>query len=109
VSAEPEHYVSNMALKKRTGKIFIDYLRNGRGATYVTAFSTRRRPGAPVSAPLRWESSHPKLRPDQYTVSNMRRRIAGLRADPWQGFSEVHQAITDDMERAVGMQLENST
>ncbi len=103
VSADPEHYVSTMALKKRTGKIFIDYLRNGRGATYVTAFSTRRRPGAPVSTPLRWEELSPKLRPDQYTVGNMRRRLANLETDPWQGFNEVRQTITDDMGGAVGM------
>jgi bifunctional non-homologous end joining protein LigD len=108
VSADPEHYVSNMALKKRTGKIFIDYLRNGRGATYITAFSTRRRPGAPVSTPLRWEELSPKLRPNQHTVGNMRRRLANLKTDPWQGFNEVHQAITDDMERAVGMELRRS-
>ena len=62
VKADPEHYTANMALKKRPGKIFVDYLRNGRGATYVTAYSTRRRPGAPVSTPLRWDEL-PRFRP----------------------------------------------
>jgi len=92
VGADPEHYVATMALKKRTGKIFIDYLRNGRGASYVAPYSTRGRPGAPVSAPLRWEELSPRLRPDQYTVGAMRRRLAGLKSDPWQGFGEVRQA-----------------
>jgi bifunctional non-homologous end joining protein LigD len=103
VVADPEHYIANMRLKKREGKIFVDYLRNGRGATYVTAYSTRRRPGAPVSAPLRWEELSPRLRADQYTVGNMRRRLAGLNDDPWHGFHEVRQTITDDMQRAVGL------
>ncbi|HJW76638.1 MAG TPA: DNA ligase D, partial [Thermoleophilia bacterium] len=108
VSADPEHYVSTMALKKRSGKIYVDYLRNGRGATYVTAFSTRRRPGAPVSTPLRWEELSPKLRPDQYSVGNMRRRLAGLKDDPWHGFHEVRQAITGDMQRAAGLEVNKS-
>jgi bifunctional non-homologous end joining protein LigD len=108
VAADPEHYVSTMAIKKRAGKIFIDYLRNGRGATYVTAFSTRRRPGAPVSTPLRWDELSPKLRADQYTVGNVRRRLAGLKDDPWHGFHEVRPAISGDMLRAVGLRREKS-
>ena len=101
--ADPERYVATMALKKRTGRIFIDYLRNGRGASYVAPYSTRGRPGAPVSTPLRWEELSPSLRADQYTVGNMRRRLAGLKDDPWHGFHEVRQSITNDMVRAVGL------
>jgi len=102
--ADPEHYIANMAKKKRVGKVYIDYLRNGRGATYITAYSTRRRPGAPVAAPLRWDELSPSLRADQYSVRNIRRRLAGLKEDPWAGFSEVRQQITPEMQRALGLE-----
>jgi bifunctional non-homologous end joining protein LigD len=103
VAADPQHYVSTMSLKKRAGKIYVDYLRNGRGATYITAYSTRRRPGAPVSTPLRWDELNGRLRADRYTVGNIRRRLSGLDADPWAGFHDVRQRLTPKMEQAVGV------
>ena len=59
VRAEPQRYLATMSRSKRAGKVFIDYLRNGRGATFVAPYSTRRRPGAPVSAPCAGSSSTP--------------------------------------------------
>ncbi len=103
VAADPEAFVATMSLKKRPGKTFIDYLRNGRGATFVAPYGTRRRPGAPVSAPLRWDELTSDLRGDRYTVGNVRRRLASLPADPWQGYADVHQKITPAMLRAVGL------
>ena len=90
-----------MSLKKREGRIYVDYLRNGRGATSISAYSTRRRPGAPVSAPLRWDELRPGAGPDRYTVSNMRERLSQLAEDPWQGYDEVRQEITPAMLVAV--------
>ena len=103
VKSDPEHYTANMALKKRPGKIFVDYLRNGRGATYVAAYSTRRRPGAPVSTPLRWDEL-PRFRPGRYALTNIRRRLATLEEDPWEGFAEVRQEVTPAMLRAAGVE-----
>lgn len=78
---------SNMAKARRRGRIFIDYLRNGRGATAIGSFSTRARPGAPVAVPVSWDEMTEALRPDRFTVENLRRRLAALRSDPWEGFA----------------------
>src|SRR4029079_18262285 len=55
VRAAPQWFVATMTKSKRTGKIFLDFFRNTRGATAVAAYSTRSRPGAPVSTPITWE------------------------------------------------------
>lgn len=86
--AEPERYVSTMAKAKRTGKIFIDYLRNQRGMTAVAPYSPRARPGAPVSMPLAWEELTPAIGPQHFTIGNARARIDALKDDPWEGFRQ---------------------
>ena len=53
--AEPDRFLANMSKAKRKGRIFIDYLRNQRGATAILPFAARARPNAPVAAPVSWE------------------------------------------------------
>jgi bifunctional non-homologous end joining protein LigD len=91
--AHPDRYVATMSKRAREGRIFIDYVRNGRGATAVSAYSTRARPGAPVSTPLTWEELSEGLRSDHFTVDNLRERLDFLRRDPWEGFFELRQEI----------------
>jgi bifunctional non-homologous end joining protein LigD len=91
--AEPHLYVATMSKRKRNGKIFIDYFRNGRGATAVCAYSTRARPGAPIAAPIGWHELDEKIRPDQFTVKNLARRLASLAGDPWSTFEEARAPI----------------
>ena len=74
VKEDPRTYTDSMPKAGRQAKILIDVLRNNRGSTSVAAYSTRARPGAPVSVPLAWEELQRDLRPDQYTVENLRRR-----------------------------------
>ncbi|MBB3975276.1 bifunctional non-homologous end joining protein LigD [Rhizobium azooxidifex] len=82
----PDKYVSTIAKAKRGGKILIDYLRNQRGQTAVAPYSTRARPGAPVSMPLAWDELDASLGPAHFTVLNAGKRLAALPSDPWADF-----------------------
>ena len=89
----PDRYVSKMTKSKRNGRIFIDYLRNSRGATSVAAYSTRARAGAPVSTPIDWSELNARLAPDKFTVRNLHQRLARLRHDPWRDLSRIKQKL----------------
>ncbi len=98
----PDQYVAVMNKAKRHGRIFIDYHRNGRGATSVAPYSTRARAGAPVSTPIAWNELSADLTPNAFTVDNLAQRLSKLKKDPWQDFFKVRQSITAKMRRAVG-------
>ncbi|AGP34760.1 non-homologous end-joining DNA ligase [Sorangium cellulosum] len=100
---DPKGYTIAVSKAQRKGKIFIDYLRNTRGATSVAAYSARARPGAPVSAPLSWDELGPEMRSDRFTLRSLPERLASLREDPWAGYGEVGQKITAAMRRALRM------
>jgi bifunctional non-homologous end joining protein LigD len=93
VADAPDAYVATMAKAKRTGKIFIDFFRNDRGATAVAAYSVRARPGAPVATPLAWDELTARMRGDRFTVMNLARRIAAQHADPWADIFKVKQKL----------------
>ncbi|HEV2846555.1 MAG TPA: DNA ligase D, partial [Thermoanaerobaculia bacterium] len=103
VAANPTRYTSKLPKASRKGKVFIDYLRNGRGATSICAYSTRSREGSPVSVPLFWEELETGVRGNTYTIRNIFERLESLPADPWEGFNKVRQSITAAMKKAVGM------
>jgi bifunctional non-homologous end joining protein LigD len=90
---EPRAYTAQMSKALRKGKIFIDYMRNYRGATSVAAYSTRARAGAPVSVPLRWDELGPDLRNDTYTVASVKARLVALKGDPWAEFWTTRQEL----------------
>ncbi|SDB45527.1 bifunctional non-homologous end joining protein LigD [Desulfonatronum thiosulfatophilum] len=97
----PDRFVATVSKKKREGKIFIDYLRNGRGATSIAPYSTRAKTGAPISTPLRWEELTPQTAPDKYRIDNIEQRLARLRTDPWEDYFNTSQSITKSMEKKV--------
>ncbi|HEX4449453.1 MAG TPA: non-homologous end-joining DNA ligase [Kofleriaceae bacterium] len=99
---EPELYTSNMAKPARRGKIFVDYLRNGRNATFICAYSPRAREGAPVSTPITWDELAHGIDPLAFTTQTIPARLGALERDPWQGIYEHDQAITAAMWKAVG-------
>ncbi|WP_043528112.1 DNA ligase D [Litchfieldella xinjiangensis] len=100
---DPQRLTSNMSKAKREGRIFLDYLRNGRGATAVASYSVRARENAPVSVPVRWEELNAALRSDRYTTANLRRRLAALREDPWSGFREAARPLDAALLKSVGV------
>ena len=87
-ATEPKAYTATLAKKARRGKIFIDYLRNGRGATAVCAYSTRARAGAPFAAPVSWADVEDGIAPNAFTVGT-----ALPATDPWAGFREAAQPL----------------
>src|SRR5262249_46504310 len=70
-AAAPDRYVTSAALDARPGRLFIDYLRNGRGTTAVGAYSPRARPEFPIAAPATWEEIDHGLRSDAFTIRKL--------------------------------------
>jgi len=95
VRANPRRYVARMAKSERRGKIFIDYLRNVRGATSVAAYSTRAKPEATVSVPLAWDELSPRITSGHFTLANLRTRLDGLKADPWAAYWKTRQKLPE--------------
>jgi len=89
----PDLYTANMSKSGRRGRIYVDYLRNGMGATAVGAYSTRAREGAPVSVPLAWDELGPDIRANHFTVLNLPNRLAFLDGDPWEGIGSLKQTL----------------
>jgi bifunctional non-homologous end joining protein LigD len=102
VAQSPERFTANQAKRARHGRIYIDYLRNSRGATAIGAYSPRARPGATVSTPLFWEEVENGVRPDGFTVTTVPERLAGLKTDPWAEIGKLRQSISAAVRRQVG-------
>jgi bifunctional non-homologous end joining protein LigD len=73
-TAAPERYTVSSAPEKRAGRIFIDYLRNGRGTTAIGAWSPRARAGFPVAAPVSWRQVEHGICSDAFTMKKPPRR-----------------------------------
>jgi bifunctional non-homologous end joining protein LigD len=89
----PARYTARMAKSARKGKIFIDYVRNARGATAVAAYSARAKPGAPVATPLAWDELDASLSPKRFTVESLPQRLAGGAKDPWREIGKLRQSL----------------
>ena len=90
---DPDRYVASATKSKRNKRIFIDYLRNSREATAVAPYSTRARPGAPVSVPVEWSELGGLKSAGQYTVLNLPARLGRLRKDPWAAIGRLRQPL----------------
>lgn len=97
----PERFTATSGPKNRVGKIFVDYLRNGRGASTVAAYSVRARPGLPVSVPIARDELDGLRASNQWHVGNLQQRPDTLRGDPWAQYSN-RQRITKAMWERLG-------
>ncbi len=97
----PERFSATSGPKNRVGKIFIDYLRNARGASTVAAYSVRARPGLPVSVPVSREELKGLRSAQQWTIANLHERLKQLKDDPWAGYAH-RQKISKTMWDKLG-------
>lgn len=103
VADAPDDFTATMSKAARSGKIFIDYLRNTRGATAVAPYSTRARAGAPVAMPLAWNELTAETKPGDYNINTVNKRLRALKNDPWEDLMSIRQSITATMRRKVGL------
>lgn len=92
VTEYPDRYTTQLLKKKRKNKIFLDYLRNGEGATAIVPFSVRATPQASVALPISWAELAKLKSPNQFTVKAVQKLLA-KRKDPWAGYFKVKQKI----------------
>ncbi|HKH27006.1 MAG TPA: DNA ligase D, partial [Sphingomicrobium sp.] len=96
---DPSRYTAMVKKSSRQKRIFVDYLRNSREATAVAPYSTRARPGAPVSTPITWEELANQDGANRYTVLNLDQRLARLRKDPWADIGKLKQPLPAKAKR----------
>lgn len=94
---EPTAFTAKSVKAERKDRIFLDYLRNTRGATSVASWSLRARPGAPVAMPLRWQELARCPDGHAFDLRTARGRFTRLRNDPWEGFSTTRQRLDEAM------------
>ncbi len=90
---KPSLIVANMSKAKRKGKIFVDYLRNQRGASSIAPYSTRIKRNASVATPLSWNELNVRIKSDTFTIKNLPQRLARLKRDPWSNFYRLKQRL----------------
>jgi bifunctional non-homologous end joining protein LigD len=95
----PDRYLDNMAKDRRTGRIFLDYLRNDRVATAVAVLSPRARAGATVSMPIAWRDMKKGLAPHSFTVRTAAQRLS--KTKPWKDYAASAGSLADAISRAT--------
>ena len=93
-AADPETYVATASKAKRKGRIFIDWLRNRRGATAIAPFSPRARDGAPVAVPISWQALADVPAASHFTVERFQETYSALEDEPWKGYGAVRQSLS---------------
>ena len=99
----PDRFTSKLTKSTRTGRIFIDYLRNAEGATAVAPYSARAKARAPVAMPIEWADLSSDVRFDHFNVGNVPALIHKRKRDPWARMLQVTQTLTDAMLGHVGI------
>jgi bifunctional non-homologous end joining protein LigD len=95
----PNKYLDNMSKAQRTGKIFLDYLRNDRTSTAVAPLSPRARAGAPVSMPIHWKEARLGLEPKSFTVRSAPSILK--KSKPWSDYGRAAASLADAINKVV--------
>lgn len=93
VNRKPDMYVANMSKKLRTKKIFVDYLRNGYGATAVVPYSLRAKALSAIALPVEWTELRRIKGPQEFTIDKALKKIKSRKRDPWAGMLKLKQKI----------------
>jgi bifunctional non-homologous end joining protein LigD len=96
--AEPDRFVATMSKARRKGRIFIDWLRNERGATAIAPYSVRAKPHAPVAMPVSWDALAKIERADAFTLPTAL-AVIEKNEDPWKGYFATRQRISPAARR----------
>jgi bifunctional non-homologous end joining protein LigD len=99
VQDSPAKYLDTMSKRERTGRIFLDYLRNDRTSTAVAVLSPRARAGAPISMPLHWKEVKPTLDPARYTVRSGPAILKKSR--PWDQYAQAARPLARAMRKVT--------
>lgn len=91
--SEPDRYTATLSKKARTGRIFIDYLRNGRGSTTVAPWSSRAKPEATVSVPVAWADFGKGIEPGEFTIGGKKIAAALKKPDAWADFFDIAKVL----------------
>ena len=103
VARAPRRYTANSSKQARRGRIYIDYLRNGRGATAVGSYSLRARAGVPAATPVTWSELADIEDPLDLNLWSVPERLATLATDPWADLPQAARALTRAAERDLGI------
>lgn len=93
VSRKPDLYTANMSKKLRHNKIFVDYLRNGYGATAIVPYSLRAKPTSAIALPVEWKELRRIKGPQVFTIDKALKKIKARKTDPWKGMLKLKQRI----------------
>ena len=96
----PDDFTASLSKTRRRRKIFVDYLRNARGATAVAPYSLRARAEPTVATPLSWDELSPRTVPGAFTLATVLERLA-KRKDPWADYERCRQRLTAAMRRSL--------
>jgi bifunctional non-homologous end joining protein LigD len=89
----PDRYTATLSMRARKGRVFIDYLRNGRGSTTVAPYSSRAKAGATVSVPVPWEALE-GLSPSEFSIGGRRLSDALEAPDPWKSYEKSRKTLS---------------
>ena len=92
----PDRYTATLAKKARKGRVFIDYLRNGRGSTTVAPFSPRANEEAAISMPIEWKLLETGVQPKSFTINSDAMRDILNAPNPWRDFSKISKRLVDE-------------